>query len=106
MPWRSCRSIRGSRISARGAGGTLSRRRALAPCRGRGWSCWPQRPGQTSALQRGARMMLLYPQALLLWLPLGLWLWRGARLTGPAMALRLILILVLGLALARPEANF
>src|SRR4051812_20590405 len=51
-------------------------------------------------------MNLLYPQALLLWLPLGLWLWRGARLTGPAMALRVALIGVLGLALSRPEIDF
>ncbi|MBS1153690.1 MAG: hypothetical protein H6Q89_5388, partial [Myxococcaceae bacterium] len=51
-------------------------------------------------------MSLLYPQALLLWLPLGLWLWRGARLTGPAMGLRVALVLVLGLALARPEVTW
>jgi hypothetical protein len=33
----------------------------------------------------------LSPQALLLWIPIGLWLWRGARLTGPAMWLRVAL---------------
>jgi uncharacterized membrane protein len=51
-------------------------------------------------------MSLLYPQALLLWLPLGLWLWRGARLTGPAMGLRVALVALLGLALARPELDW
>lgn len=51
-------------------------------------------------------MSLLYPQALLLWLPLGLWLWRGARLTGPAMGFRVALVAVLGLALARPELSW
>lgn len=51
-------------------------------------------------------MSLLYPQALLLWLPLGLWLWRGARLTGPAMGLRVAIIFVLGLALSRPELSW
>ena len=51
-------------------------------------------------------MSFVAPQALLLWLPLGLWLWRGARLTGPAMWFRVALVIVLGLALARPEVTW
>jgi len=48
-------------------------------------------------------MTLVYPQALLLLLPLGLFLWLSARLKGPAMGLRVALVVLLVLALARPE---
>ncbi len=51
-------------------------------------------------------MSFLFPQALLLWLPLGLWLWKGARVTGPAMGLRVALVVVLGLALSQPEITW
>ncbi|MCC6335581.1 MAG: VWA domain-containing protein [Myxococcales bacterium] len=48
-------------------------------------------------------MTLVYPQALLLLLPLGLLLWFTGRLKGPALWLRVALLLTLTLALARPE---
>lgn len=48
-------------------------------------------------------MTLVYPQALLLLVPLGLFLWLSARLKGPAMGLRIALVVLLVLALARPE---
>lgn len=48
-------------------------------------------------------MTLVYPQALLLLAPLGLFLWLSARLKGPAMGLRVALVVLLTLALARPE---
>lgn len=50
-------------------------------------------------------MTLVWPQALLLALPLGLLLWRTGRLGGPAMGLRWALLAALVLALARPEVH-
>ncbi|MBL8956155.1 MAG: VWA domain-containing protein [Myxococcaceae bacterium] len=48
-------------------------------------------------------MTLLYPQALLLLLPLGLLLWRTGKLKGPAFPLRVIVTTLLVLALSGPE---
>ena len=47
--------------------------------------------------------MLLAPQALLLLVPLGLFLFFSARIAGPPMWLRVALVSLLTLALARPE---
>jgi uncharacterized membrane protein len=49
---------------------------------------------------------LVFPQALLLLLPLALLLWRTAKLPGPAFPLRVVLAVVLVLALARPELTW
>jgi uncharacterized membrane protein len=49
---------------------------------------------------------LVFPQALLLLLPLALLLWRTAKLPGPAFPLRVALACVLVLALARPELDW
>jgi uncharacterized membrane protein len=48
-------------------------------------------------------MSLVFPQALLLLAPLGLFLALSARVKGPAMGLRVALVALLVLALARPE---
>ncbi|MFZ5439454.1 MAG: VWA domain-containing protein [Myxococcota bacterium] len=48
-------------------------------------------------------MTLVAPQALLLLVPLGLFLFFTARISGPPMWLRVALVLLLTLALARPE---
>ncbi len=55
---------------------------------------------------RCARMTLLFPQALLLLVPLALLLWRTAKLPGPAFPLRVVLVIVLVLALSRPELTW
>lgn len=51
-------------------------------------------------------MSLLFPQALLLVVPLSLVVWQWARVAGPALWLRFALVVVLCLALARPEVTF
>lgn len=51
-------------------------------------------------------MTLVFPQALLLLLPLALLLWRTAKLPGPAFPLRVVVTVLLVLALARPELNW
>lgn len=48
-------------------------------------------------------MSFVFPQALLLLLPLGLFLFFTARIPGPPMVLRAALLLLLTVALARPE---
>ena len=48
-------------------------------------------------------MNLVAPQALLLLLPLGLFLYFTARIAGPPMWLRVALVALLVVALARPE---
>lgn len=50
-------------------------------------------------------MSFVWPQALLLALPLGLLVWKTGRVRGAAMALRLALVAALLLALARPELS-
>ncbi|MBK7859212.1 MAG: VWA domain-containing protein [Archangiaceae bacterium] len=51
-------------------------------------------------------MTLVFPQALLLLVPLALLLWRTARLPGPAFPLRVAVAVLLTLALARPELDW
>lgn len=51
-------------------------------------------------------MSFVAPQALLLLLPLGLFLFLTARISGPPMWLRVALVTLLTIALARPELRF
>ncbi len=51
-------------------------------------------------------MSFAWPQALLLAIPLGLFLWKGARMAGWPQALRAVLLGALVVALARPEFRF
>ncbi len=51
-------------------------------------------------------MSFAWPQALLLAIPLGLFLWKGARMAGWPQVLRALVLGALVVALARPEFRF